>query len=129
MRILVVDDFETTRMMTHNYLRDLGFTRIDQGTNGKQALEALFNGIKNSDPYSLCILDWQMPEMTGIEVLKACRKDPLLAKLPIIMMTAESETESVTEAIIAGSSEYLIKPLTKPVLKDRLQKVLKIKLP
>lgn len=112
MKILVVDDFATMRKIVRNVLKQINQTDITEAENGKAALAAL-----RSEPIGLIISDWVMPEMTGIDFLRACKDDPELKKIPFIMVTAEAQKESVVEAIKGGVDNYIVKPFTP----DKLQ--------
>lgn len=123
-KILVVDDFEMVRIMLKNALNDLGFHRIDEAEHGKIAMEMLTEAHAVGHPYSIIFCDWTMPEMTGIEVLETCRKSEKFNLLPFVMVTAESEQESVVRAIKAGATDYLVKPISPELLEKKVHKIL-----
>jgi two-component system, chemotaxis family, chemotaxis protein CheY len=112
MKILVVDDFATMRKIVRNVLKQINQTDVSEAENGKAALAVL-----RSEKIGLIISDWVMPEMTGIDFLRACKDDPELKKIPFIMVTAEAQKESVVEAIKGGVDNYVVKPFTP----DKLQ--------
>ena len=118
-RFLVVDDFSTMRRIVKNFLNDLGYTNVTEADDGNTALPILKAG--NID---FLITDWNMPGMPGLELLKAVRADPALAKLPVLLLTAEAKREQIVEAAQAGVNGYVIKPFTAEVLKAKLEKVL-----
>jgi two-component system chemotaxis response regulator CheY len=118
MKILVVDDFSTMRRIIKNLLRDLGFTQIAEADDGTTALPMLKAG-----DFDLLITDWNMPGMTGIDLLKAVRADEKLAKLPVLMVTAEARREQIIAAAQAGVNGYIIKPFTAATLKEKLEKI------
>ena len=118
-RILVVDDFATMRRIIRNLLQDLGFANVSEADDGNTAWPMLQNG-----EYELLITDWNMPGMPGLELLKAVRADARLAKLPVLMLTAEAKREQIVEAAQAGVSGYVIKPFTAETLKAKLEKIL-----
>lgn len=118
MKILVVDDFSTMRRIIKNLLRELGFTNTHEADDGNTALPML----KNSD-YELLVTDWNMPGMEGIDLLKAVRADPHLAKLPVLMVTAEQKKEQIILAAQAGVNGYIVKPFTAQTLKEKLDKI------
>ncbi len=118
MKILVVDDFSTMRRIIKNLLRDLGFTQIAEADDGTTALPMLKAG-----DFDLLITDWNMPGMTGIDLLKAVRADEKLAKLPVLMVTAEARREQIIVAAQAGVNGYIIKPFTAATLKEKLEKI------
>lgn len=119
MSILVVDDYQTMRKITGNILRQLEFSEIDEAADGAEALQKL-----RHKPYHLIISDWNMQPMTGLQLLKAVRADTNLRKIPFIMVTAESKKENVIAAKEAGVSNYVVKPFTADILKQKLTSVL-----
>jgi len=118
MKILVVDDFSTMRRIIKNLLRDLGFTNTTDADDGQTALPMLKSG-----GYDFLVTDWNMPGMTGIELLKAVRADPNLASLPVLMVTAEQKKEQIVEAAQAGVNGYIVKPFTAVTLKEKIDKI------
>lgn len=117
-KVLVVDDFPTMRRIVKNLLKQLGFENVDEAENGEDALKKL-----RSSEYGLVVSDWNMPVMEGIELLKNIRSDPQLKDIPFLMVTAEAEKEKVIEAIKAGVDNYIVKPFTGEVLKEKLEKI------
>ncbi len=118
MKTLVVDDFATMRKIVKNVLKQINITNVSEAENGKQALEVL----KKDGDFELIISDWVMPEMTGIEFLKACKEDEEVKKIPFIMVTAEAQKDSVLEAIKGGVDNYIVKPFTPDKLQDAIEK-------
>ncbi|MCP3869917.1 MAG: chemotaxis protein CheY [Gammaproteobacteria bacterium] len=118
MKILIVDDFSTMRRIIRNLLRDLGFTNTQEADDGKTGLPMLQAG-----GFDFLVTDWNMPGMTGIELLKAVRADPKLAKLPVLMVTAESKREQIVEAAQAGVNGYVVKPFTAGTLEEKISKI------
>lgn len=118
MKILVVDDFSTMRRIVKNLLRQLGYEHIDEAEDGEQA----FNKLQSGD-YGFVVSDWNMPNMDGLELLKKVRSDPNLKELPILMVTAEAEKEKVITAIQAGVNNYVVKPFTGEILKEKMDKI------
>lgn len=118
MRILIVDDFSTMRRIVKNLLNDLGFTNTFEAEDGRQALRMLA-----AETFDFVVTDWNMPDVTGIELLKAIRSDPRLAKLPVLMVTAEAKREQIIEAAQAGVNGYIIKPFTAATLQEKLNKI------
>lgn len=118
MKILVVDDFSTMRRIIKNLLRDLGFTNTDEADDGNTALPMLQSG-----KYDFLVTDWNMPGMTGIELLKAVRNDSSLVNLPVLMVTAESKREQIIEAAQAGVNGYVVKPFTAATLQEKIDKI------
>ena len=118
MKILIVDDFSTMRRIIKNLLRDLGFTNTQEADDGSTALPMLKSG-----GFDFLVTDWNMPGMTGIELLKAVRADPNLVKLPVLMVTAESKREQIVEAAEAGVNGYVVKPFTAATLEEKIKKI------
>lgn len=118
MRILIVDDFSTMRRIVKNLLNDLGFTNTAEAEEGASALARL-----RAETFDFVVTDWNMPGVTGIELLKAIRADPQLTKLPVLMVTAEAKREQIIEAAQAGVNGYIIKPFTAQTLQEKLSKV------
>lgn len=118
MKILVVDDFSTMRRIIKNLLSDLGFTNIHEADDGNTALPMLKGG-----SFELLITDWNMPGMSGLDLLKTTRSDSNLATLPVLMVTAESKKEQIVEAAQAGVNGYIVKPFTASTLKEKLEKI------
>lgn len=119
MKILVVDDFSTMRRIVKNLLRQIGYSDIEEAEDGEQAYSKLKNG-----GFSFVVSDWNMPNMDGLELLKKVRSDPELKDLPILMVTAEAEKDKVVTAIQAGVNNYIVKPFTGEVLKEKMDKIL-----
>ncbi|SIQ94686.1 chemotaxis response regulator CheY [Marinobacterium stanieri] len=117
-KILVVDDFSTMRRIIKNLLRDLGFTNVEEADDGKTALPILQQG-----HIEFLITDWNMPGMTGIDLLKTVRADPSLAQIPVLMVTAEAKREQIIAAAQAGVNGYVVKPFTAAVLKEKIDKI------
>ncbi|MBF0565280.1 MAG: chemotaxis response regulator CheY [Nitrospirae bacterium] len=118
MKILVVDDFATMRRIIRNILKQLGFEKIDEAEDGGQAFQKLQIG-----DYDFVVTDWNMPNVTGLELLKKVRADAKLKSLPVLMVTAEADKEQVIEAVKAGVNNYVIKPFTADVLKEKIDKI------
>ena len=118
MKILVVDDFSTMRRIVRNLLRDLGFNNIEEADDGNSALPMLRNG-----KFDFLITDWNMPGMSGMELLQAIRADENLKNLPILMVTAEAKRDQIVAAAQAGVNGYVVKPFTAAVLKDKIEKI------
>lgn len=118
MKILVVDDFSTMRRIVKNVLKQLGYENIEEAEDGVQALSKLKAG-----KFDFMVTDWNMPNMEGIDLLKNLRADPELKNLPVLMVTAEAEKEKVVEAIKAGVNNYVVKPFTAEVLKEKMDKI------
>ncbi len=118
MKILVVDDFSTMRRIIKNLLRDLGMTNVVEADDGQTALPILKQG-----GIDFLVTDWNMPGMTGIDLLKEVRSDPNLAHMPVLMVTAEAKKEQIIAAAQAGVNGYVVKPFTAVVLKEKIDKI------
>jgi two-component system chemotaxis response regulator CheY len=119
MKFLVVDDFSTMRRIIKNLLNDLGYANVTEADDGQTALPMLQTG-----GIDFLVTDWNMPGMPGLELLKAVRADPKLAKMPVLMLTAEAKREQIIEAAQAGVNGYVIKPFTAVTLKEKIDKIL-----
>lgn len=118
--ILVVDDFATMRKVVRGCLKQLGFENITEAEDGAVAHTKLQN-----EPFKLIVSDWNMPNMMGIDLLKAVRADDKLKHIPFLMVTAEAQKENVLAAAKAGVSNYIIKPFTADQLESKLSAIFK----
>lgn len=118
MKILVVDDFSTMRRIVKNLLKELGFNNVDEADDGKTALPKLQSG-----KFDFLITDWNMPEMSGLELLKTVRADDKLKGMPVLMVTAEAKREQIIAAAEAGVNGYVVKPFTASVLQEKIEKI------
>ncbi len=118
MRVLIVDDFSTMRRIVRNILRQLGFNNVVEADDGSTAWEVL-----NRDKIDFIVSDWNMPEMTGIELLRKVRASEQFGKLPFLMVTAEAQQENILEAVQAGVSNYIVKPFTADTMKQKIDKI------
>jgi two-component system chemotaxis response regulator CheY len=116
MRALVVDDSRPIRRIEGEILRELGFETTD-ACHGKEALERL----ESAPLPDVVLVDWNMPEMDGLEFIKTVRRDARYAGLVMLMVTTESETDQMLRALSAGADEYLMKPFQKDGLIDKLR--------
>ncbi len=119
MPILIVDDYKTMLKIIRNLLKQLGFTNVEEATDGSEALGKLRDG-----EFDLVISDWNMEPMTGLQLLKEVRADDRLRPVPFIIITAESKIENVVAAKEAGVSNYIVKPFNAATLKAKLTSVL-----
>jgi two-component system chemotaxis response regulator CheY len=119
MKFLVVDDYSTMRRIVKNLLHDLGYANVTEADDGATALPMLQAG-----NFDFLITDWNMPGMPGLDLLKAVRADARLAKIPVLMLTAEAKREQIIEAAQAGVNGYVIKPFTAVTLKEKIDKIL-----
>jgi len=117
--ILIVDDFPTMRKIVKSVLKQLGFTNITEAEDGSMALDIL----RRNNSIEFVVSDWNMPNMTGIELLKAVRSDPKLKHLPYLMVTAEADKDNIVEAVKSGVSNYIVKPFNAATMKEKIEKI------
>ena len=118
LKFLIVDDFSTMRRIVRNSLKELGYTDVDEAEDGVAA----FNKLRNTH-FDFVVSDWNMPNMSGIELLKAIRADANLKNLPVLMVTAEAKKENIIEAEEAGANGYVLKPFTTATLEQKLNEI------
>ena len=118
-RVLIVDDYKTMIRIVRNLVEQLGFHNVEEALSGEAALALI-----RAKDYGLVLSDWNMQPMSGIELLKAVRADERTKALPFVMVTAEAKVENVIAAKQAGAANYIIKPFTLQVLKQKLAAVL-----
>lgn len=120
MKILVVDDFSTMRRIVRNLLTELGFSGalIQEADDGNNAMIML-----KSQPFDMVVTDWNMPNMTGIDLLRAIRAEPSLKGMPVLMVTAENNRDQIIAAAQAGVNGYIVKPFTAATLQEKLTKI------
>lgn len=119
-KVLIVDDMLTMRKIVQKAFRDLGFTDLAEASDGVKAWEAVSG---SPQPFGLIISDWNMPNATGLDLLKRVRSDSRFKNTPFVLLTAESEAAQVAEAVKAGVDHYIVKPFTADILKKRLEEV------
>ncbi|MDE2118580.1 MAG: chemotaxis response regulator CheY [Betaproteobacteria bacterium] len=118
MKFLVVDDFSTMRRIVRNLLKELGFANVQEAEDGVDALNRL-----RGEDFDFVVSDWNMPNMTGIELLRAIRSDAKLEHLPVLIVTSEAKRENIIEAAQADASGYVVKPFTAATLDKKLKKI------
>jgi len=118
-KVLVVDDFATMRRIIKNVLKQIGFTKILEADDGTTALEVL-----KENKVDLIISDWNMPNMTGLDLLKTVRGEKSTQSIPFLMVTAEAQKDNVIQAVQSGVSNYLVKPFTADAIKEKLTQIL-----
>ncbi len=118
MRILVVDDFSTMRRIVKNILRQLGYNNTVEADDGTTALAKL-----KSEKIEFVVTDWNMPKMSGLELLKEIRSDDALKDIPVLMVTAEALQENIIAAIKAGVSNYVVKPFDAATMAEKIDKI------
>lgn len=114
---LVVDDSRAIRTILSKTLRELGF-EVREAGNGIEALEVIQ---AEKTAVALILIDWNMPEMNGLDLLKRLRQNPEFSSLVVVMVTAETELDHIAEALEAGANEYVMKPFTKDIIVGKLQ--------
>lgn len=118
LKFLVVDDFSTMRRIVRNLLKELGYSNVDEAEDGVIGLSKL-----RSEHFDFVVSDWNMPNMDGLTMLQNIRADPNLAKLPVLMVTAEAKKENIIAAAQAGANGYVVKPFTAATLDEKLKKI------
>ena len=118
LRVLIVDDSRVIRLMTKRHLQEFGIEKVDQAANGSEALEAM-----RQDKPDVVLLDWNMPGMSGLEVVQAMHQDKELHRVPILMVTARNSREDVMAAMKAGIFSYIVKPLNPEALEKKLRQL------
>ena len=118
-KTLVVDDSVMMRRLMRSALKQINITDVAEAENGRMALDILMKGAAD---FELIVCDWTMPDMTGIELLKACKIDESMRRIPFVMVTAEAQRASMLEAIYSGVDDYVVKPFTPNKLQEAIQK-------
>lgn len=118
LRVLVVDDQMSMRALVRSYLRKIGFESIDEADSGKAAFLEL-----GKRPYNLVISDFNMENGSGLELLLNMRKHPVLKRVPVIMVTGNSDSSSVQQVVQAGVNGYVVKPVSQDALNARIVKI------
>ena len=119
-KILVVDDFSTMRRIVKNLLKELGYNNVDEAEDGVIAWQKIQNV-----GYDFVVSDWNMPNMSGIELLKTMRANATYKSLPLLMITAEAKKENIIEAATSGANGYIVKPFTAITLEEKINKIFK----
>jgi len=116
MKILVVDDFATMRRIIKNVLKQIGFTNVSEADDGTTGLDMM-----KKEEFDLILCDWNMPQMTGLELLKIVKADDKLKGIPFVMVTAEAQKENILDAVKSGVNNYIVKPFTAETVKEKLK--------
>jgi two-component system chemotaxis response regulator CheY len=119
-RILVVDDMSSLRDLVKAYLRRLGYRQISEAVDGRDAYQVMIAAKASGAPFELVISDWNMPAMSGLELLMLVRSLPEWRHLPFIILTTENEKDKVMGAVAAGVSNYMVKPVEEKTLEEKL---------
>lgn len=122
-KILVVDDMNTMRKIIKNMLVKMGCTNITEADDGLPAWEMLENAHEAGTPFQFVLSDWNMPGMTGLDLLIKIREDERFQKLPFLMITAEGEQGNVITAVKAGVSNFIVKPFNNVTFKQKIEKI------
>ena len=122
MKILVVDDFPTMRRIVKTLLRQNGYANLIEAEDGEKAYAML----QSTSDIDMIVSDWNMPNMTGLELLKTVRADPKVKHIPFLMVTAEAEKENIIEAVKSGVSNYVVKPFTGATLQEKMDKIFEV---
>ena len=117
-RILVVDDIASMRRLVAAFLHELGYRQTMQAANGTEALSLL-----QKDAFDLVVTDWNMPRMSGLELLQTIRKDPDLKQLAVLLITAEARKENIVAAAQSGANGYIVKPFTITTLGEKVERI------
>lgn len=120
LKFLVVDDSITMRRIVANSLKNLGYTQFVEAVDGKDALDKL----AADDSINFVITDWNMPVFSGLELIKSIRSDDKLKELPVLMVTTRGVKEDIVEALSAKVNNYIVKPFTPQVLKEKIEQIL-----
>lgn len=120
-RILVIDDIASMRELVKNTLKGLGYKYIQEATDGDEGLRTLLQSNAVGTQIQLIISDWNMPNMKGLELLKQVRATAEWSTLPFILLTSEAERDQVTEAVLAGVSQYIVKPFSAKIFEEKLK--------
>jgi two-component system, chemotaxis family, chemotaxis protein CheY len=120
MRFLIVDDSSTMRRIIINTLNKLGYKECHEAANGREGVERLA-----TTPVDMVITDWNMPEMSGIDFIRAVRANDATRQLPVLMVTTNAAEDDIVEALKAGVNNYVVKPFTPDTIKEKIQAALK----
>jgi two-component system chemotaxis response regulator CheY len=112
MKFLVADDSSMVRNYIEQLLRKMGAMRVDKCADGKEALLKIRKSYTESNPYSLLTLDWEMPEMSGLDLLKLLKEDPKMKELPVLMISSQGSQQSIELVIPIQPSGYIVKPFS-----------------
>lgn len=122
-RILIVDDMSSIRDLVKTHLKSLGYTLMVESMDGAAGYEQLLKNLNAGTPIGLVISDWNMPKLSGLDFLKKVRASQEFAQLPFVLLTSETERDQVTDAIMAGVNQYIVKPFSPKTFTEKLQSV------
>lgn len=120
-KILVIDDMPSIRDLVKNTLKAMGYKNIVEAGDGEEGLKVLMQNNVAGSQIQLVISDWNMPKMKGLDLLKQVRATAEWTNLPFVLLTSESERDQVTEAVLAGVSQYIVKPFSAKIFEDKLK--------
>jgi two-component system, chemotaxis family, chemotaxis protein CheY len=120
-RILVIDDMPSIRDLVKNHLKAMGFSSISEAGDGESGLKMMIQENSAGKPFGLIISDWNMPALSGLDLLKQIRATAEWKNLPFVLLTSESERDEVTEAVLAGVSQYVVKPFAASIFEEKLK--------
>jgi two-component system, chemotaxis family, chemotaxis protein CheY len=122
-KFLIADDTKTIRVLLKEILNNLGYRNIQEAEDGSQALQMLKDAATTKDPFTFIICDWNMPGLTGLDLLEVRNTDQRFKNIPFLMITIESERDYVLRAVAMGVSDYVVKPFSENTLKAKMQSV------
>lgn len=122
-RILVIDDMPSIRDLVKTQLKSMGYITLFEAQDGEEGLGVLQKMLSDGEPIQLVISDWNMPKLKGLELLKKVRASVEFKDLPFVLLTSEAEREQVTEAVLSGVSQYIVKPFSAKIFEDKLKTV------
>lgn len=122
-KIIVIDDMATIRQVLKKMLREIGLTNITEADDGATALPMIEEAHSAGQPFQFIISDWNMPQMTGLDLLKTLRTDERFKDVPFLMVTAEAEQQNVVIAVKAGVSNFIVKPFSASTFKQKIDKI------
>lgn len=120
-KFLIVDDFSNMRKIIKKVISDMGYENTVEAADGQNAYELLVMHAKTGEPFEFIIADWNMPNMSGLDLLKKCRNEERFKKLPFMMVTAEADEKNILEALRIGVTEYVVKPFSPVKLKEKIE--------
>jgi two-component system chemotaxis response regulator CheY len=127
MKILIIDDMSTMRKIIKNMLTQIGFKNLTEADDGATAWPLIQEALTTGEPYEFIVSDWNMPQMTGLDLLKKIRADERIKATPFLMITAEAEQGNVVVAVKAGVSNFIVKPFSAQTLKEKIDKIFNAK--
>lgn len=122
-RFLVVDDMPTMRELVKTHLRSMGYKNIVEAEDGDEALGQVVLGYQKNENIDFIVSDWNMPKMSGLDFLKQIRASEKFSHLPFLLLTSESEKDQVTEAILSGVNQYIVKPFAPKAFEEKIKSI------